>query len=126
MIEFRTSADGVNWETLSPSFLNGADYWEPDALDHPDTEFYRVSTFPYQGRYATLLLDYKADPNTPGEHSQVRYKTEWAISHDGLNWERPVSRHQRGTKHGLDAGPGTDVHGSRPAAESPMGFCQPA
>jgi len=89
VIEFRTSTDGLNWERISPSFLNGADFWEPDELDHPDMEFYRIATFPVQGRYAMLLLDYKADPNTPGEHSRVRLNTEWAISNDGLNWQRP-------------------------------------
>jgi len=89
VIEFRTSTDGVNWQQISPEFLGGETYWEPDALDHEDMEFYRVATFPTMGRYAMQLLNYKADPNNPGQHSQIRYKTEWAISNDGLNWERP-------------------------------------
>jgi len=89
VIEFRTSADGIHWEDISPSFLGGKAFWEPDQLDDPDMEFYRVATFPVQGRYAMMLLDYKADPNTPGEHSRVRLRTEWAISNDGLNWQRP-------------------------------------
>lgn len=89
VLEFRTSEDGLNWQQITPAFLNHETYWEPDAQDHEDTEFYRVAAFPYMGRFAMLLLDYKADPNTPGQHSKLRYKSEWAISNDGLNWERP-------------------------------------
>ena len=89
VLQFRTSDDGVHWQNVSPEFLGGAPFWEPDGMDHPDLEFYRVATFPHLGRYAMLLLDYTADPNTPGQHSQVRVGTEWAISRDGLNWSRP-------------------------------------
>lgn len=89
VLQFKTSDDGIHWEDISPDFLGGEPFWEPDAGDDPATEFYRVAAFPHLGRYAMLLLVYKADPDRVGQHSQERLRTEWAISRDGLNWTRP-------------------------------------
>ncbi|MBI3852354.1 MAG: hypothetical protein HY298_19025 [Verrucomicrobia bacterium] len=94
VLSFRRSKDGVQWESFSPTFLMGESLWTPDAEDPVDLEFYRSIVFPNQSRYAMLLQDYLAPPP---EANSRRAKTkhgprshvEWAISRDGLNWQRP-------------------------------------
>jgi len=94
VMSFRQSTDGVQWMPISPQFLQGNTLWLPDDQDPVDLEFYRCVVFPCQGRYAMLLLDYMPHPQAANprrattKHSS-RYLTEWAISHDGLNWRRP-------------------------------------
>ena len=94
VLSFRRSADGVVWNGFSPPFLKGAEFWAPDEQDPVDLEFYRSIVFPTQGRYAMLLQDYIAPP--PEANSRrgstkhgPRSEVEWAISRDGLNWDRP-------------------------------------
>lgn len=94
VLSFRRSGDGVNWESFSPSFLNGEKLWRPDADDPADLEFYRVVPFPLQGRYAMLIVDYMPPPAEANSRRATtkhgpRYLTEWAVSRDGLNWQRP-------------------------------------
>lgn len=98
VLSFRRSDDGVNWEWFSPPFLKGERLWKPDADDPVDLEFYRVVAFPHQGRYVMLLLDYVPPPPEANSRRATtkhgpRYLTEWAVSRDGLNWQRPF-RHR--------------------------------
>jgi hypothetical protein len=91
---FRRSKDGVQWVTFSPPFLQGAVLWTPDADDPADLEFYRSIVFPHLGRYAMILQDYLAPPPEANSRRATtkhgpRSHAEWAISRDGLNWQRP-------------------------------------
>jgi hypothetical protein len=57
-------------------------------------EFYRVVPFPLQGRHAMLIVDYMPPPAEANSRRATtkhgpRYLTEWAVSRDGLNWQRP-------------------------------------
>jgi hypothetical protein len=93
-MSFRRSTDGVQWSSFSPSFLNGRAFWLPDNEDPADLEFYRCVVFPIQNRYAMLLVDYlphppEANPRRATTKHSSRYITEWAISPDGMNWQRP-------------------------------------
>jgi len=94
VLSFRRSTDGVNWEWFSPPFLQGEKLWKPDADDPMDLEFYRVVAFPHQGRYVMLIVDYVPAPAEANSRRATtkhgpRYLTEWAVSRDGLNWQRP-------------------------------------
>lgn len=94
VLSFRRSLDGVNWESFSPPFLSGEKLWKPDADDPADLEFYRVVPFPLQGRHAMLIVDYMPPPAAANSRRATtkhgpRYLTEWAVSRDGLNWQRP-------------------------------------
>ncbi len=94
VMSFRRSMDGVQWTSFSPPFLQGNPLWLPDEQDPLDLEFYRCVVFPCQGRYAMLLLDYmphpqEANPRRATTKHSSRYMTEWSISQDGLNWQRP-------------------------------------
>ena len=93
VLSFRRSADGVTWESFSPSFLGGEELWLPDSADPADLEFYRVVVFPHLGRYAMLLVDYMPPPAEANSRRATTkhgpsYMAEWAISRDGLNWNR--------------------------------------
>ena len=93
VLSFRRSADGVRWESFSPSFLGGEELWLPDSADPADLEFYRVVVFPHLGRYAMLLVDYMPPPAEANSRRATTkhgpsYMAEWAISRDGLNWNR--------------------------------------
>jgi hypothetical protein len=99
----RTSADGVTWEWFSPPFLNGEKLWRPDADDPVDLEFYRVIAFPHQGRHAMLLVDYVPPPPEANSRRGTtrhgpRYLVEWAVSRDGLNWQRPFRQRDAAEK----------------------------
>ena len=94
VLSFRRSTDGVVWESVSPPFLRGETLWRPDADDPVDLEFYRVVAFPHQGRHVMLILDYAPPPAEANSRRATtkhgpRYLTEWAVSRDGLNWQRP-------------------------------------
>ncbi len=94
VLSFKTSQDGVTWESYSPPFLNGEKYMVPDEQDPVDLEFYRSIAFPTQGRYAMLVQDYIAPPAEANSRRKTtkhgpRSEVEWAISPDGLNWNRP-------------------------------------
>ena len=94
VVSFRRSKDGVQWESFSPPFLKGAMLWMPDADDPADLEFYRSIVFANQGRYAMLLQDYIAPPPEANSRRATtkhgpRAHAEWAISRDGLDWQRP-------------------------------------
>ncbi|MEK7707032.1 MAG: hypothetical protein AAB380_03450, partial [Verrucomicrobiota bacterium] len=98
VLSFRRSTDGVKWESFSPPFLNGEKLWKPDADDPVDLEFYRVVAFPHQGRHVMLIVDYlPAPPEANSRRATTkhgpRYLSEWAVSPDGLNWQRPF-RHR--------------------------------
>jgi len=98
VLSFRRSPDGVNWESFSPPFLQGALLWRPDAEDPVDLEFYRVVVFPHHSRWAMLVVDYVPPPPEANSRRATtkhgpRYLTEWAVSRDGLNWQRPF-RHR--------------------------------
>ena len=93
VLSFLRSADGVNWESFSPSFLGSQELWLPDSADPADLEFYRCVVFPYLGRYAMLLADYMPPPAEANSRRATSkhgpsYMAEWAISRDGLNWKR--------------------------------------
>ncbi len=93
VLSFRRSADGVRWESFSPTFLGGEKLWLPDSADPADLEFYRCVVFPHLGRYAMLLADYMPPPAEANSRRATSkhgpsYMAEWAISRDGLNWER--------------------------------------
>lgn len=94
VLSFLRSEDGMTWEAFTPEFLGGATLWTPDARDPADLEFYRVVVTPLQGRYALLLNDYMPPPSEANSRRAITkhgppYKSEWAISRDGLNWKRP-------------------------------------
>ncbi len=94
VLSFQKSSDGVTWEMFSPRFLGGQMLWQPDAADPADLEFYRCIVFPHLGRYAMLLVNYvPPPPNANSRRGNTKhgpsYMAEWAISRDGLNWERP-------------------------------------
>ncbi|MBI2924300.1 MAG: AGE family epimerase/isomerase [Verrucomicrobia bacterium] len=94
VLSFRRSKEGVNWENFSPPFLRGERLWVPDADDPADLEFYRSIVFAHQGRYAMILQDYVAPPPEANSRRATtkhgpRSHAEWAISRDGLNWQRP-------------------------------------
>lgn len=94
VLSFRRSTDGVNWGSFSPPFLNGEKSWRPDVDDPVDLEFYRVVAFPHQGRHVMLIVDYVPPPPEANSRRATtkhgpRYLTEWAVSRDGLNWQRP-------------------------------------
>lgn len=98
VLSFRRSVDAVHWESDSPPFLMGDKLWKPDPSDPVDLEFYRVCALPLQGRLALLLVDYVPPPQEANSRRSTskhgpRYLTEWAISRDGVNWERPY-RHR--------------------------------
>lgn len=102
VLSFRRSADGVNWEWFSPPFLNGERLWKPDAEDPVDLEFYRVVAFPHQGRHVMLIVNYVPPPAEANSRRATtkhgpRYLSEWAVSRDGLNWQRPF-RHRDATE----------------------------
>jgi hypothetical protein len=93
VLSFKRSSDGITWEDFSPDFLKGESLWTPDANDPADLEFYRVVVFPLQGRFALLLNDYMPPPSDANSRRALTkhgppYMTEWAISGDGLNWQR--------------------------------------
>jgi len=93
VVVFRRSKDGVRWEDFSPPFLNGKKQWTPDEEDPVDLEFYRSVVFQTEGRYAMLLQDYYAPPAEANSRRKTtkhgpRSEVEWAISRDGLNWNR--------------------------------------
>lgn len=94
VLSFRRSRDAVHWESVSPPFLMGEKLWKPDSFDPLDLEFYRACVFPLGGRKAMLLVDYVPPPQEANSRRATtkhgpRYLTEWAISRDGENWERP-------------------------------------
>ena len=93
VLSFRRSADGVRWESFSPTFLGSEKLWLPDSADPADLEFYRCVVFPHLGRYAMLISDYMPPPAEANSRRATTkhgpsYMAEWAISRDGLNWER--------------------------------------
>ncbi len=93
VLSFRRSADGVSWESFSPTFLGSEKLWLPDSADPADLEFYRVVVFPHLGRYAMLISDYMPPPAEANSRRATTkhgpsYMAEWAISRDGLNWKR--------------------------------------
>ena len=105
VLSFRRSTDGVSWESFSPPFLNGELFWKPDAGDPIDLEFYRVVAFPYQGRHVMLIVDYVPAPAEANSRRATtmhgpRYLSEWAVSHDGLNWQRPF-RHRDAAENSI-------------------------
>jgi len=97
VLSFRRSTDGVHWESFSPPFLNGEKHWKPNSEDPADLEFYRAVAFPLQGRHAMLIVDYMPPPAEANSRRATskhgpRYLSEWAVSGDGLNWQRPFRR----------------------------------
>jgi hypothetical protein len=94
VLSFMRSTDGVMWERFSPPFLNGPELWEPGVDDPADLEFYRCVVFPHLGRFAMLLADYVPPPSEANSRRAITkhgpsYMAEWAISQDGLDWQRP-------------------------------------
>ncbi len=94
VLSFRVSTDGVTWEPYYPPFLKGEKLWKPDAEDPADLEFYRVVAFPHQGRHVMLMVDYMPPPAEANSRRATskhgpRYLSEWSVSRDGLNWQRP-------------------------------------
>ena len=93
VLSFRRSADGVRWESFSPSFLGSDELWLPDSADPADLEFYRCVVFAHLGRYAMLISDYMPPPAEANSRRATTkhgpsYMAEWAISREGLNWKR--------------------------------------
>ena len=112
---FRTSPDGERWTPDGPALLwkdavqDERGTWQtlgrplvppehsiaPDDADPPDLEFYAGTPFPYGDRYFLLMLNY-AGSFLPRGHAPVQENghgecvdTEWWLSRDGLNWQRP-------------------------------------
>jgi hypothetical protein len=125
VLTLRTSPDGFHWTPDAPSYyrrgeripVGRTDGWRevlgplvpveyqiaPDDQDPPELEFYAGDGFVYEGRYYLLMLNYAASAIPPGippvlanAHGPA-LDTEWWISRDGVNWDRPF-RH-------IDAGP---------------------
>ena len=113
VVTVRTSADGFHWEPDDPDWSRrGAEFVGgmmrmggpfvpveyqimPDELDPPDMEFYAGQAFEYEERYYMMMMNYAGcflppgtPPVTPTGHGPV-LDTEWWISRDGLNWDRP-------------------------------------
>jgi hypothetical protein len=99
VLAIRSSADGRTWDP-SDSLM---DIWNkignyqplptkymtvPDADDPPDMEFYRGIGFWYHDRSYMVVLNYAASPLAPRKHGP-QLDTEWWVSHDGLQWNRP-------------------------------------
>jgi len=103
VLSFRRSTDGLNWEWFSPPFLQREKFWKPDADDPVDLEFYRVVAFPHQGRHVMLIVDYMPAPPEANSRRATtkhgpRYLSEWAVSRDGLNWQRPFRQRDAAEK----------------------------
>lgn len=93
VLSFLRSGDGVTWESFTPEFLGGATLWTPDAHDPADLEFYRTVVFPLQGRWAMIINDYVPPPSEANSRRALTkhgppYLCEWAISRDGIEWDR--------------------------------------
>lgn len=99
VLSVRSSRDGRSWEP--PDSL--VDVWNhrghykplsdamltvPDADDPPGMEFYRGIGFWYHDRSYMVVLNYAASPLAPGKHGP-QLDTEWWVSRNGLNWDRP-------------------------------------
>jgi hypothetical protein len=117
VMTIRTSPDGFHWTPDDPSYYkrnaksppghgDGFRHIEgplvpvefqviPDELDPPDMEFYAGDGFAYEGRYYFLMLNYAASALPAGNgtvgvngHGPA-LDTEWWVSRDGFNWDRP-------------------------------------
>lgn len=123
VVTLRMSPDGFHWTPDAPSFYKRnatvppgrKDGFRhivgplvpvefqiiPDELDPPDLEFYAGDGFVHEGRYYLLMLNYAASPLAEFTSVHVNahgpaVDTEWWISRDGFNWDRPF--------RGIDAG----------------------
>jgi len=102
VLMMRSSPDGRNWnpsQSLPPSgppnYLPGRTSghpteWltKPDEHDPPDMEFYSGNGFWYHDRAYMIVCNYAASPLTRNTHAPF-LDTEWWVSYDGLQWERP-------------------------------------
>lgn len=95
----RSSPDGRTWtpsDSLVDVWNRNGNYRQvpdkyltvPDALDPPDMEFYRGIGFWHHDRSYMVVLNYAASPLARGKHGP-QLDTEWWVSHDGLQWNRP-------------------------------------
>ena len=82
VLSFRRSADGVRWDSFSPTFLEGEELWLPDSADPADLEFYRCVVFPHLGRYAMLLVDYMPPPG--GSQLAARHNKARTVLYCGM------------------------------------------
>lgn len=81
VISWRESKDLVTWSPQQTLL-------RPDDQDPPETEFYLMKAFPYEGRYLGILMKYFGDPANPGKHSAI-IRNELLFSEDARHWERP-------------------------------------
>lgn len=99
VLSIRTSTDGLDWKPNDDVYQSGPytppeELITPDEHDAPDIEFYRFNVFPYADRYVGMMLNYAASPQEANprhpwtKHGQHCY-SEWWVSRDGLDWDRP-------------------------------------
>jgi len=108
----RESKDGVHWTPDNNASSRDASTWldqryliPPDADDPPDLEHYWFNGFRYADRWVGVVLTYAPSPpnifeqypydRRPSKHGP-HFSTEWWVSDDGVNWERPY-RHTPAT-----------------------------
>jgi hypothetical protein len=117
VLSLRTSEDGFHWIPDIPQIWHGerkGDYGPyipdeylitPDEMDPPDLQFYRGQGFSYKGRCYMMQLNYAPSPMEVNKFGEVtgfqgdkgrkgpkhvpQVDTEWWISRDGVQWERP-------------------------------------
>jgi len=100
VLHIRTSDDGVHWDPSEDVWLDkpampSPCLMVPDEKDPEEMEFYRLKVFRYADRYVGMMLNYAACPQIVnfapenwGPHGP-HLSTEWWISRDAMNWERP-------------------------------------
>ena len=92
VLHFRTSGDGVNWDPSMDIARTGTLMPEdalvtPDADDPPELEFYRLTAFPYAGRYVGMMLNYAPSPIMSGHGPHLG--GEWWLGRAYNDWRRP-------------------------------------
>jgi len=95
VLHFRTSRDGARWTPSGDITLRGEHAPDdavltPDEDDPPELEFYRLTAFPYEGRYVGMMLNYMPGPKciTGGGHGPHN-GGEWWVSRNYRDWRRP-------------------------------------
>lgn len=116
------SSNGIDWQPrggLVEHQWKNHSLLTPNEYDPENLEFYWFTPFPYADRYIGMMLLYEPSPpevnsrapGVPNAHGPM-LATEWWVSRDGLNWNRPY-QHQY---LGLEPYPETGFANGRPGA----------
>lgn len=98
VLHIRTSPDGLVWTPGGSFGVDGPHLPEdqliqPDELDPPETEFYKLQPVPFGDFWAGCAFRYISQPgglpNPKGLPHGPFLDCEWWVSRDGLGWQRP-------------------------------------